>query len=269
MAIIHILCHHDSQPSSIDHALNFRFTIKLYRRHIIRLSNGKEFKTPPHLVQGYGVRSPSFDPFCPLCEFEFSDLLVHRYNFLEATIDCNMQKLCSFVNSLVEEIKILYKDEDPIDKVHNHSIDLYIRQEVTWGFKDDDFDNEIARKWVQNLLLISNDISPTCTMALFTSEKAKIQDENKNITCAICLDAFKDDITEDGKMIVELDCKHLFHKGCIGRWMLNNQSCPLCRIVLPVFDLDQYLDPITIKQPRMVLGIPFNVYDLNTCNTST
>ena len=269
MAIIHILCHHDSQPSSIDHALNLQFTIKLYRRHIIRLSNGKKLITSPRLVHVYGVRCPSFDPFCPICEFEFGDLLMHTYNFLEATIDYNMQKLRSFVNCLIEEIKILDKDEDPINKVHNHSIDLYIRQEVTWVFKDDNIDNEIARKWIEQLLLISNDISPTCTMALTAFEKAKLHDKNMNTTCAICLDEFKDDTTEDGKLIFELDCKHLFHKDCIVRWVLKNQSCPLCRCELPVFDLRQYLDPITIKQPRMVLGIPINVLDLNTCNTST
>ena len=57
-------------------------------------------------------------------------------------------------------------------------------------------------------------------------------------------------------------------KRCIVGWVQTNQSCPLCRFELPVFDLLQYLDPITIRQPRMVLGIIDYVYDPNTCNSS-
>ena len=40
--------------------------------------------------------------------------------------------------------------------------------------------------------------------------------------CSICLAALD-------KSLATLSCGHHFHLGCIGRWVLKNESCPLCR----------------------------------------
>ena len=42
--------------------------------------------------------------------------------------------------------------------------------------------------------------------------------------CSICLNAIKKETGE-----AKLACGHLFHIGCIGRWILKNESCPCCR----------------------------------------
>jgi hypothetical protein len=42
--------------------------------------------------------------------------------------------------------------------------------------------------------------------------------------CSIC---FSDISKETG--LATLSCAHTFHLGCIGRWILKNESCPLCR----------------------------------------
>jgi len=42
--------------------------------------------------------------------------------------------------------------------------------------------------------------------------------------CSICLTAIKKETGE-----AKLACGHLFHIGCIGRWILKNDSCPCCR----------------------------------------
>lgn len=42
--------------------------------------------------------------------------------------------------------------------------------------------------------------------------------------CSICLN----EITKVTG-VVTLGCCHHFHLGCIGRWVLKNESCPLCR----------------------------------------
>jgi hypothetical protein len=42
--------------------------------------------------------------------------------------------------------------------------------------------------------------------------------------CSICLNELT---TATG--MVTLGCCHNFHLGCIGRWVLKNESCPLCR----------------------------------------
>lgn len=45
--------------------------------------------------------------------------------------------------------------------------------------------------------------------------------------CAICLCEF-----EAGEMLRQLPCQHDFHQTCIDSWMLQHQTCPLCRYVL-------------------------------------
>ncbi len=40
--------------------------------------------------------------------------------------------------------------------------------------------------------------------------------------CSICL-------KEIEKSVSTLSCGHHFHLGCIGRWVIKNESCPLCR----------------------------------------
>ena len=31
------------------------------------------------------------------------------------------------------------------------------------------------------------------------------------------------------KIIVQVDCGHVFHKECLGGWLIKNKVCPLCR----------------------------------------
>ncbi|GAB5371030.1 hypothetical protein AAMO2058_001544200 [Amorphochlora amoebiformis] len=50
--------------------------------------------------------------------------------------------------------------------------------------------------------------------------------------CPVCLCEL-----EEGDLIRELPCPHLFHKKCIDRWLTMRQTCPICRTkVLQVND---------------------------------
>lgn len=42
--------------------------------------------------------------------------------------------------------------------------------------------------------------------------------------CAICMVAY-----EDGESIKKTPCGHFFHEECLGKWLENAKSCPLCR----------------------------------------
>lgn len=43
--------------------------------------------------------------------------------------------------------------------------------------------------------------------------------------CPICLEMFT-----HGKRVIQLDCKHYYHKECIMSWYQKKKICPLCNI---------------------------------------
>ena len=65
-----------------------------------------------------------------------------------------------------------------------------------------------------------------------TNESMSTQSE-----CSICLLHY----TEETKKATE--CQHIFHQECIGRWLLENNSCPLCRTIL-LQQQQQYLPSV-------------------------
>lgn len=43
--------------------------------------------------------------------------------------------------------------------------------------------------------------------------------------CPVCLSGFV-----KGEEVRQLSlCKHMFHGGCIQKWLCNHSSCPVCR----------------------------------------
>ncbi|XP_022740524.1 E3 ubiquitin-protein ligase RING1-like [Durio zibethinus] len=46
--------------------------------------------------------------------------------------------------------------------------------------------------------------------------------------CSICLEEFK--VDEEAR---EMPCKHLFHSGCVEKWLQIHGSCPVCRFLMP------------------------------------
>ncbi len=51
--------------------------------------------------------------------------------------------------------------------------------------------------------------------------------------CLVCLDGFHEGVAK------QMPCSHLFCKKCIGMWLCNNRSCPVCRFKFP--DKDTHL----------------------------
>ena len=48
--------------------------------------------------------------------------------------------------------------------------------------------------------------------------------------CSICLDK----ITKCGNNIILNECNHTFHKKCLDKWLIQNNNCPNCRVVLSI-----------------------------------
>jgi hypothetical protein len=73
------------------------------------------------------------------------------------------------------------------------------------------------------------DVKVTLTEEEFDNiDNIKISSDNfekYNERCHICIDEYKID-----DVIVQLECKHRFHKKCIKTWLCKeNVSCPVCR----------------------------------------
>ena len=47
--------------------------------------------------------------------------------------------------------------------------------------------------------------------------------------CGICRDDF-----QDGETVKILKCQHLFHRECLGQWLISNKKCPICEKVIKV-----------------------------------
>lgn len=61
--------------------------------------------------------------------------------------------------------------------------------------------------------------------------------EGVNTDCVICLDEFR-----EGEDLLELPCKHLFHKGCVSKWLVERKKiCPICKrdVVVGVDDRER------------------------------
>jgi hypothetical protein len=55
--------------------------------------------------------------------------------------------------------------------------------------------------------------------------------------CSVCLDSFK-----QSNLILQLPCRHNFHKKCIYEWFLTgNYQCPICRTLVCKFNLKNLL----------------------------
>ncbi|RDY02908.1 RING-H2 finger protein ATL47, partial [Mucuna pruriens] len=53
-----------------------------------------------------------------------------------------------------------------------------------------------------------------------------ISGSEEHVNCAVCLNK----IGEEDEDIRVLRCKHVYHKGCLDRWVgFKNATCPLCR----------------------------------------
>ncbi|XP_022734095.1 E3 ubiquitin-protein ligase RNF115-like [Durio zibethinus] len=53
------------------------------------------------------------------------------------------------------------------------------------------------------------------------------------VSCLVCFEDFSI-VTEAGR----LPCSHIYHIGCIVKWLKESNACPLCRYKMSVVDFD-------------------------------
>lgn len=75
-----------------------------------------------------------------------------------------------------------------------------------------------------------------------------------NSDCSICLEKIK----KSEHLIILKKCKHQFHKDCIINWILQKNSCPLCRTpVKTQFELTNQGKKFNLKISEKNFSIDF------------
>jgi hypothetical protein len=84
--------------------------------------------------------------------------------------------------------------------------------------------------------------------------------------CSICLDYL-----ETLQCIKLINCKHIFHKSCIGEWTKNHNTCPLCRTNISNFfiaktNINIFNKNIIIEVKENKINIYKNIINFNPIN---
>ncbi|RLN33969.1 hypothetical protein C2845_PM03G16890 [Panicum miliaceum] len=68
-------------------------------------------------------------------------------------------------------------------------------------------------------------------------EEEEEEEQEHAAECVFCLSGI-----EEGSEVRELECRHLFHRGCLDRWLLARPlaTCPLCRCRLLAWEEEEY-----------------------------
>lgn len=61
-----------------------------------------------------------------------------------------------------------------------------------------------------------------------TAGPRAVTDADEDRICPVCLAEM-----EEGTLVKEMPCRHLYHKNCLLEWLRTKNSCPVCRVVLP------------------------------------
>eukprot|EP01017_Pseudomicrothorax_dubius_P007180 TRINITY_DN12188_c0_g1_i3.p1 TRINITY_DN12188_c0_g1~~TRINITY_DN12188_c0_g1_i3.p1 ORF type:complete len:161 (-),score=29.28 TRINITY_DN12188_c0_g1_i3:89-571(-) len=90
--------------------------------------------------------------------------------------------------------------------------------------------------WSLNPLRITYEVNERRRKVAYSEEEVEklasvpvkeVQPNDLDGGCTICCEEFGAD-----EALTKLACGHCFHKNCIGKWLLEENSCPLCRQLL-------------------------------------
>ncbi|OQS01010.1 hypothetical protein THRCLA_05797 [Thraustotheca clavata] len=88
-------------------------------------------------------------------------------------------------------------------------------------------ESEIAPFWAKFVKLVRFFLCVPSDMLTMNFER--LQQEANDTECSICLVPFtKDDYHVPG-VIIQTQCHHIFHQGCLAEWMESAITCPICR----------------------------------------
>ncbi|CAD8060759.1 unnamed protein product [Paramecium primaurelia] len=118
--------------------------------------------------------------------------------------------------SIVEERKEQQRQEFVIDE-----IPLRIWEQVTNQYRQEimTLENQLWQMDIDKVFQKDNGVPKKLQQKLRMMKMGK-----SNRECSICCNHFQKDET-----IIQLPCKHIFHKQCLFSWLDHSTKCPNCR----------------------------------------
>jgi len=104
--------------------------------------------------------------------------------------------------------------------------------EESWNayFTSESDDDDDSMSYEENVELqervgsVTIGLPPETLAALPEIAFKKQADEGDGERCTVCLDDY-----EDGEIVLQLPCSHIFHGHCVPEWFKTQKTCPLCR----------------------------------------
>lgn len=121
-------------------------------------------------------------------------------------------------------------------------IKVFLKRDGDINQKDKHGDTLLARAKAAGLLKVVNYLE---------SQGAK--SEIVENTCAICFESINSRPVREEESERILDCSHVFHRECIGTWLIQRHRCPLCRAHVIVATPEAPRPEMTVAE---ILAVP-------------
>ncbi|KAL1187876.1 putative E3 ubiquitin-protein ligase RHC1A [Cardamine amara subsp. amara] len=96
---------------------------------------------------------------------------------------------------------------------------------------------------------------PATPTAINSLQRIKIRQKHLGLDpyCPVCQDRF-----EIGSDARKMPCKHIYHSECIATWLVQRNSCPVCRKELPQDRSNGRRNPLLYLWPFRSSGLASN-----------
>ncbi|KAJ0918960.1 putative transcription factor C2H2 family [Helianthus annuus] len=104
---------------------------------------------------------------------------------------------------------------------------------------------------------------PAAKSAVENLHTVEVNSSNCNEICAVCKDNV---VNNEGKVVKQLECGHMYHGECIVPWLGSRNSCPVCRFELPTDDPEYEEDR---KRRLVTMAAAAAVGDHDGCSSNS